>query len=108
MVQDNSRGEDDQPTTRSANLLPSSELADTSLGMVAAAIFVMLIDDVLDAMMQLGFTASERDLNSDCFSCTFSETASGGDQADSIRAPRYLITSMTMSTSWKPLKPSVS
>jgi hypothetical protein len=43
--------------------------------MVAAAIFVILIDDVFDAMMQFGFTAWEIDLNNDRLSCMFSETA---------------------------------
>jgi len=43
--------------------------------MVAAPIFVILIDEVFDAMMQPGFTVSERDLNSDRLSCKFSEAA---------------------------------
>jgi hypothetical protein len=55
--------------------------------MVAAAIFVILIDDVFDAIMQFGFTASEMDLNNDCFSCTFSEAAYGDYQKDNIHAP---------------------
>lgn len=55
--------------------------------MVAAAIFVILIDDVFDAIIQFGFTASERDLNNDCFSCTFSEAAYGDYKKDSSRAP---------------------
>jgi len=67
-ISQNSRGEIGLPTTRSANFLPCSELADIPSGMVAAAIFVMLIEDVFDAIMQFGFTASERDLNSDCLS----------------------------------------
>lgn len=45
--------------------------------MVAAAIFVILIDDVFDAIMQFGFTAPESDLNNDRFRCRFSETAYG-------------------------------
>ena len=65
------------PTTRSANFLPCSELADRPSGTVAAAIFVILIDDVFEAMIQPGFTASEIDLNNNFLSCTFSETAYG-------------------------------
>ena len=85
--QSNSGGNHDLPTTRSANFLPCSELADTPSGTVAAAIFVMLIDDVFEAIMQSGFTASERDLNNDCLSCIFSEAACEGYQDDSIHGP---------------------
>lgn len=74
----------DLPTTRSANFRPCSELAETPSGTVAAAIFVILIDEVFDAIMQPGFTASERDLNNDCLSFTFSEAAYRGRQGDSI------------------------
>jgi hypothetical protein len=55
--------------------------------MVAAAIFVILIDDVFDAMMQSGFTASEMDLNNVLLSCMFSETACGESQKASTRGP---------------------
>ena len=72
----------DPPTTRSANCLPCSELADTPSGIVAAAIFVILIDDVFEAMIQSGFTASEMDLNKDFLRCMFSETAYGKYQGD--------------------------
>ena len=72
------------PTTRSASFIPCSELADTPSGIVAAAIFVILIDDVFDAIMQSGFTASERDLNNDRLSCTFSEAAYKYCQGDSV------------------------
>lgn len=77
------------PTTRSANFRPCSELADTPSGMVAAAIFVMLIDDVFEAIMQSGFTASESDLNNDCLSCMFSEAAYGCYQGNSINGSRW-------------------
>lgn len=84
--QTNLKGEPDLPTTRSANFLPCSELAETPSGTVAAAIFVILIDDVFDAMIQFGFTASERDLNNDCLSCMFSEAAYRGRQGNGIHA----------------------
>jgi len=77
------------PTTRSASFLPCSELADTPSGIVAAAIFVILIDDVLDAIMQSGFTASERDLNNDCLSCMFSEAAYGCCQGSGINVQEW-------------------
>ena len=84
--QTNLRVELDLPTTRSANVLPCSELAETPSGTAAAAIFVILIDDVFDAIMQFGFTASERDLNIDCLSCAFSGAAYGGCRGNSIHA----------------------
>ena len=94
----------DRPTTRSANFLPCSELADTPSGMVAAAIFVILIEDVFDAIMQFGFTASEIDLNNDRLSWMFSETAWKDHQEDTWTGIGQ-VTSMTMSTSRKPLMP---
>jgi hypothetical protein len=65
----------DLPTTRSANFLPSPELAATPSGIVAAAILVMLIDEVFEAMIQDGFTASAKERNKDCFRGNDSETA---------------------------------
>ena len=76
--------------------------------MVAAAIFVILIDDVLDAMMQFGFTASEIDLNNDRLSWMFSETACKDRQEDDTWTGIGQVTSMTMSTSRKPSIPWVS
>ena len=77
------------PTTRSASFLPCSELADTPSGIVAAAIFVILIDDVFDAIIQSGFTASERDLNNDSLRCIFSEAAYKYDQSDNENVPGW-------------------
>ena len=73
--------------------------------MVAAAIFVMLIDDVFDAMMQFGFTASEIDLNNDRLSWMFSETAWKDYQEEGTWTGIGQVTSMTMSASRKPLIP---
>jgi hypothetical protein len=98
-------GKLDGPTTRSAYFLPCSELADTPSGMVAAAIFVMLIDDVFDAMMQSGFTASGMDLNNVLLSWMFSETAYGDHQGEHTWTGIDEVTSITMSVSLKPSIP---
>ena len=60
----------DRPIARSANLPPCSELADIPSGVVAAATFMTLIDDVFDAMTQFVFTTSEIYLKNDRFSYT--------------------------------------
>lgn len=63
------------PTTRDALALPFSEAADTSLGTVEAAIFVMLIDDVFEAKIACGETSFASALKICRFKERFSDTA---------------------------------
>jgi hypothetical protein len=64
-----------RPTTREAAFVASSLAADTPLGMVAAAILVILIELVFEARMASGFSSAANEAKMACFSCTFSDTA---------------------------------
>ena len=69
------RGMENIPTTREAAAFPCSDAADTLSGIVAAAIFVMLIEDVLVASMVFGESSAESERKIPCFNARFSETA---------------------------------
>ena len=63
------------PTTRDALRLPASFAAELPSGMVEAAIFVILIEDVFEARMALGDTSVDSSRKMLCFNGRFSETA---------------------------------
>jgi hypothetical protein len=63
------------PTTRDAEASPSEDTAEALGGIAAAAIFVMLIDDVLDARIVSGRSSFAKEANSCCFRLKFSDTA---------------------------------
>ena len=64
-----------RPTTRDVLSLPSGSAAVLPCGIVEAAIFVMLIDEVLVARIVFGESSSERERKMPCLSAKFSETA---------------------------------
>ena len=63
------------PTTLDALSRPSGSDAVLPSGMVEAAIFVMLIDDVFVARMVCGDNSSDNERKMPCFRARFSETA---------------------------------
>lgn len=63
------------PTTLEALVWPSGSDAVFPSGMVDAAIFVMLIEDVLDARMVLGDNSADNERKMPCLRPRFSETA---------------------------------
>ncbi len=95
------------PTTLLALFRPSADDPVSPSGIVAAAIFVILIEDVLDARMASGLSLAESSRKMDCFSSSFSETALLSVHM-SIRCETLAtkLTSTTMSTSLIPERPA--
>lgn len=63
------------PTTLDVLAWPSGSDAVFPSGIVDAAIFVILIDDVFDARMVLGDNSADNERKMPCLSARFSETA---------------------------------
>ena len=63
------------PTVRDALFFPASDADVCPSGMVAAAIFVIDIEEVFVARIASGLSSADNDLNIVCFRERFSDTA---------------------------------
>lgn len=65
------------PTTREADAFPSEDVGAVPSGTAAAAIFVMLIEDVFVARIASGRSSAANERNIEVLISTFSEAAYG-------------------------------